>query len=130
MQSRIEHEFTMEQEDLFISLSESLYRFGLIFGVLGLGVTALGITVEITGAYGGGIAGPAIAITGLAAAIGGFLFLRPRAGLDRIASTRGRDITNLVESVESLTSAHRLLRLVLLIFVLARTAALLAAGAS
>ena len=89
---------------------------------------ALGITVAVTGAYGGRIAGPAIVIAGLIAAIGGSFFLRPRSSFDRIARTHGRDITRLMEGLDSLNSAYRLLRLMLVIFVLARAAALAVTG--
>jgi hypothetical protein len=124
-----EHEFTIEDEETFIGLSESLYRFGIMFGVLGLGIVALGITVFVTQSYGGTFAGPVIAAAGLVATVGGFMFLKPRASFDRITTTRGRDITRLMNGVDALISAHGLLRVLLVIFVVARLIGFIAARA-
>lgn len=123
MENRTEHEFSLEHEEVFIGLSESLYRFGIMFGVLGMALIALGIAVFVTGAYGGGLAGPAIGVAGLLAAAGGFMFQRPRASFDRITTSRGRDISRLMDGVEDLFSAQNLLRVLLAVFLVARLAA-------
>jgi hypothetical protein len=124
MDNSTEHEFSLEHDEIFIGLSESLYRFGIMFGVLGLSLVALGVAVFITGAYGGGLAGPLIGIAGVSAAVGGFLFMKPRASFDRITTSRGRDIARLIDGVEDLVSAHNLLRVLLVLFVVARVVGL------
>jgi hypothetical protein len=123
MDNKTEHEFSLEHEEVFIGISESLYRFGIMFGVLGLALIALGVAAFLTGAYGGGLAGPLIGVAGAFAGIGGFLFLRPRASFDRITTSRGRDIARLMDGIEDLDSAHKVLCALLVAFVIARLVA-------
>jgi hypothetical protein len=120
LEPRTEHEFDADANQAFHRLSEGLYRFSIITGVLGLALIGLGIAALRTAGYASAISGPAIIVLGLVAMLGGILFLRPRASLINITRTRGRDVTRLMDAVKFLDSAHGVFRLLIAAFVVAR----------
>ena len=126
-ESRVEHEFDFDQEEVIVGLSESLYRFAIMSGVVGVALVGLGAAVIALKAYGGGLAGPSIVILGLIAVVGALLFVRPRANFDQIVMTRGTDITKLLHGMQSLSSALGTFRWILLVFVLIRAGSFLLA---
>lgn len=120
MQTREQHEFDFDEEQVILGLSESLYRFAIMSGVVGLALVGLGAAVLALGAYGGGMAGSGIIALGLVAAVGSLLFLRPRSIFTDIVSTQGSDITKLTHGLKSLALAHGTLRWILVFIVLIR----------
>ena len=129
-QPRVEHEFDFDEEEIIVGLSESLYRFAIMCGVVGIALVGLGAAVIALGAYGGGLAGPGIVALGLVAAAGALLFIRPRASFDQILMTQGRDITKLIQGMRSLSAALGTFRWILGIFVLIRAGSFLLARMS
>jgi hypothetical protein len=122
MQERIEHEFGYDDSEVLISLSEGLYRFSIMTGVVGLAMVGLGVAAWVTDSYYSSVTAPTFVIMGLVAMFGGTLFLRPKTSLDWISRTRGRDVTKLITALEHLDRAHAVFRVLLVIFVLARLA--------
>ncbi len=120
MQPQQEHEFDFDEEEVIVGLSESLYRFAIMTGVVGLALVGLGAGAIAMGSYGGGLAGPSIVVLGLVAIVGSLLFLRPRGDFDEVLVTRGSDISKLMQGVDALSVAHGTFRLVLVVFVLVR----------
>jgi hypothetical protein len=120
MQQRVEHEFDADANQAFHQLSEGLYRFSIITGVLGLALVGLGIAALRTAGYASEFSGPAIIVLGLVAMLGGMLFLRPRVSFTNITRTRGSDVTKLMDAFRFLNSAHDVFRLLLAAFVVAR----------
>ena len=118
-----QHEFSFDEEEVIIGLSESLYRFAIMTGVVGLALVGLGIAVTSRGAYGNSLAGPSIIVMGVLAMVGALLFTNPRATFDEIITTQGNDITKLMQGLASLSNAHGLFRLVVAGVALARVAA-------
>jgi hypothetical protein len=125
MEQRIEHEFSGEEEMTLASLSAGLWRFSIMLGVVGLALAALGLAAMHMKIYGSTLAGPSLIALGAIAAFGGIVFVRPRVHLDAIQLLRGSDITRLMHALEYLDAAHRVLRLLLLAFVVVRVAAFL-----
>lgn len=125
MQHRAEHEFGFEDNEVFVGLSEGLYRFAVMTGIVGLALTGLGTMATVTGAYGGGLVGPAIIFLGFVALAGALLFMRPRASLIDIATTEGHDVTILLTFLNYLDKAHSRFRIIIAAFLLARLASLL-----
>jgi hypothetical protein len=125
MQQRTEHEFDAYDNQALDELSDELYRFAIMVGVVGLALVGLGIAAIMTGGYHSPLAGPAIIVLGVLAMVGGALFMRPRVTLARITRTRGRDITKLIESLNVLDTAHGVFRALIVAFVVARLAAFL-----
>lgn len=123
MQPGTEHEFSVEDNEKLIGLSEGLYRFSMMIGVVGLALIGLGVAAIVTGGYGTMTAGPSLIILGLVAVLGGGLFLRPRVSLDWITRTDGGDVTKLMDALIFLDKAHGLLRVLLGAFVIAWLAA-------
>ena len=126
MQQRVEHEFSGDDNQIFITLSDGLYRFSIMIGVVGLTLVALGIAAIVTGGYGAPLSGPAIIALGLIAMLGGVMFMRPRVSLDRITYTRGRDVTKLMDAMMYLDRAHGVFQVLLLAFVVVRLISFLA----
>jgi hypothetical protein len=126
-QPRVEHEFDFDEEETIVGLSESLYRFAIMCGVVGIALVGLGAAAIALGAYGGGLAGPGIVALGLVAAAGALLFIRPRANFDQILMTKGGDITKLIQGMQSLSAALGTFRWILGIFVLIRAGSFLLA---
>ena len=126
-QVRVEHEFDFDEEEVIVGLSESLYRFAIMSGVVGIALVGLGGAVMALGAYGGGMAGPSILALGLVAMVGALLFVRPRANFDQILMTQGSDITKLLQGMQSLSGALGTFRWILGIFVLIRAGSFLLA---
>jgi hypothetical protein len=122
MQQRIEHEFDAYDNQALDELSDELYRFAIMVGVVGIALVALGVAAIMTGRYHSVIAGPALLGLGLLAMAGGALFMRPRVTLSRITHTRGRDITKLIEALKVLDTAHGVFRGLILAFLAARLA--------
>ena len=58
MQQRTEHEFDADDNQAFHQLSEGLYRFSIMTGVVGLALIGLGVAAMRTGGYGSTISGP------------------------------------------------------------------------
>lgn len=125
MQQRVEHEFDVDDNQALIGLSEELYRFAIMTGVVGMALIGLGIAAMVTGAYGSTLTGPATIILGLVAMVGGILFMRPRVTLDRITHTRGGDVTKLMDALKYLDAAHGVFRVLIAAFVVARLASFL-----
>lgn len=125
MQQRVEHEFDVDDNQALIGLSEELYRFSIMTGVVGMALVGLGVAAMVTGGYGAPLAGPAIIVLGLVAMAGGMLFMRPRVTLDRITHTRGRDVTKLMDALKFLDTAHGVFRVLIAAFVVARLASFL-----
>jgi hypothetical protein len=126
-ESRTEHEFDFDEEEVIVGLSESLYRFAIMSGVVGVALVGLGSAAIALGAYGGGLAGPSILALGLVAMIGALLFVRPRANFDQIIMTKGSDITKLMHGMQSLATALGTFRWILVVFVLIRAVSFLMA---
>ena len=124
---RTEHEFDFDEEEVIVGLSESLYRFAIMSGVVGVALVGLGAAAVALGAYGGGLAGPSILALGLVAMVGALLFVRPRANFDQIIMTRGSDITKLMHGMQSLATAVGTFRWILVVFVLIRAVSFLMA---
>ncbi len=120
-----EHEFDFDEEEVIVGLSESLYRFAIMSGVVGVALVGLGAAAIALGSYGGGLAGPSIVALGLVAAAGSLLFIRPRGDFDEILMTRGNDITRLMQGLKALSVAHGTFRWVLVIFVVIRVGSFL-----
>jgi hypothetical protein len=120
MQQRVEHEFDFEDNEVFVGLSESLYRFSIMSGVVGMALVALGISAIVLKAYGGGLIGPAIILLGVIAFAGSLLFLRPRTSLVQITATSGRDVSRLLDVLTFLDQAHSMFRIIIVAFVVAR----------
>ena len=120
MQPRVEHEFDGDDNQVFLQLSEGLYRFSIMTGVVGLALIGLGIAAMQTGGYGTSKGGPAIIALGLVAMMGGVLFLRPRVSFANITRTRGSDVTKLMDALKYLDTAHGVFRILIAAFVLAR----------
>ena len=125
MQQRIEHEFDAYENDALVGLSEELYRFAVMIGVVGIALVGLGIAAIVTGGYGSPLAGPAILVLGVLAMVGGVLFMRPRVTLYRITLTRGHDVTKLMDVLKVLDTAHGVFRALVVAFVVARLASFL-----
>lgn len=125
MQQRIEHEFDADDNDALDGLSDELYRFAIMIGVVGVALVGLGVAAMVTGGYQSPLAGPAILVLGVVAMVGGVLFMRPRGTLARITRTRGRDITKLMEVLKVLDTAHGVFRALIVVFVVARLASFL-----
>jgi hypothetical protein len=125
MQQRVEHEFDVDDNQALIGLSEGLYRFAIMTGVVGMALIGLGVAALVTGGYGSSLTGPAIIVLGLVAMAGGILFMRPRVTLDRITHTRGRDVTRLMDALKFLDTAHGVFRVLIAAFVVARLASFL-----
>jgi hypothetical protein len=120
MQQRTEHEFDADDNQAFQQLSEGLYRFSIMTGVVGLALIGLGVAAMRTGGYGSTISGPAIIVLGLVAMAGGILFLRPRVSFTNITRTRGSDVTKLMDALTFLDRAHGVFRVLIAAFVVAR----------
>jgi hypothetical protein len=125
MPPREEHEFDFDEEEVIVGLSESLYRFAIMSGVVGVALVGLGAAAIALGSYGGGLAGPSIVALGLVAAAGSLLFIRPRGDFDEILMTRGSDITKLMQGLKALAVAHGTFRWVLVLFVAIRVGSFL-----
>lgn len=124
MQARVEHEFGHDENQALRNLSEGLYRFSIMTGVVGLALIGLGVAALATSGYGSPITGPTFIALGLVAMVGGGLFLRPRVTLDWITRTRGSDVTKLMDALKFLDTAHGVFRALLLAFVVARLVSL------
>jgi hypothetical protein len=122
MQQRTQHEFNVDDNETLIGLSEGLGRFSMMTGVVGLALAGLGIAALVTGGYGSVMTGPSLIVLGLVAMVGGGLFLRPRGSLTWITSSRGGDVTKLMDALHFLDSAHGVFRVLIAAFVLARLA--------
>jgi hypothetical protein len=120
MQQRVEHEFDVDENQALTALSEELYRFAVMTGVVGLALIGLGIAAIVTGGYGSTVTGPATIVLGVVAMVGGILFMRPRVSFDRITHTRGSDVTKLMDALGFLDRAHGVFRVLILAFVVAR----------
>ena len=118
MQPRTEHEFSVDDNETLVGLSEGLGRFSMMIGVVGLALIGLGIQAMVTGGYGSRMTGPTLIILGLVAMVGGGLFLRPRVTLDWIGRTRGSDVTKLMDALTFLDKAHGVFRILIAAFVL------------
>ena len=123
MQSRTEHEFDADDNQAFLHLSEGLYRFSIMTGVVGLALIGLGVAAMRTGGYESAWAGHAIIALGLVAMVGGVLFLRPRVSLANITRTRGSDVSKLMDALKFLDRAHGVFRVLIAAFVFTRLAA-------
>ena len=122
MQQRIEHEFDAYDNEALDKLSDGVYRFANIIGVVGVTLLGLGIAAMVTGRYLSPLAGPAIIVFGLVALVGGAMFRTPMVGFVRITRSRGSDITKLMSVLKGLDSAHGMFRALIAAFVLARLA--------
>ncbi|TFG86839.1 MAG: hypothetical protein E4H19_04365 [Chromatiales bacterium] len=122
MQQRTQHEFSADDNETLIGLAEGLGRFSMMTGVVGLALAGLGIAALVTGGYGSVMTGPSLIVLGLVAMVGGGLFLRPRGSLTWITSSRGGDVTKLMDALHFLDSAHGVFRVLIAAFVLARLA--------
>lgn len=125
MQPREEHEFDTDQNQALLRLSEELSRFSLATGIVGMALVGLGVAAMATSGYVSPLAGPATIVLGLVAMLGGFLLLRPRASFDWITRSRGGDVTKLIDALRYLDSAHSMLRLLLVLFLVVRFASFL-----
>lgn len=119
-QPRSEHEFDADDNQAFHQLSEGLYRFSIMTGVVGLALIGLGIAAMETAGYGSTMSGPALIVLGLVAMVGGMLFLRPRVSFTNITRTRGSDVTKLMDALKYLDKAHGVFRVLIAAFVVAR----------
>jgi len=122
MQQRIEHEFDAYDNEALDKLSDGVYRFANIIGVVGVTLLGLGIAAMVTGRYLSPLAGPAIIVFGLVAMVGGAMFRTPMVGFTRITHSSGSDITKLMSVLKGLDSAHGMFRALIAAFVLARLA--------
>jgi hypothetical protein len=122
MQQRVEHEFDAYDNEALDKLSDGVYRFANMIGVVGITLLGLGIAAMVTKGYLSPLAGPAIIVFGLVALVGGALFHTPMVGLTRITFSRGSDISKLMDVLKGLDSAHRMFRTLIAAFVLARLA--------
>lgn len=122
MQQRVEHEFDSYDNEALDKLSDGVYRFANMIGVVGITLLGLGVAAMVTGRYLSPLAGPAIIVFGLVAMVGGVLFHTPMVGLSRITRVRGGDITKLMEVLKGLDSAHGMFRALIAAFVVARLA--------
>jgi uncharacterized membrane protein YkgB len=122
MQQRIEHEFDAYDNEALDKLSDGVYRFANIIGVVGVTLLGLGIAAMVTGRYLSPLAGPAIIVFGLVALVGGAMFRTPMVGFTRITRSSGSDITRLMSVLKGLDSAHGMFRALIAAFVLARLA--------
>jgi len=125
MQQRIEHEFDAYDNEALDGLSDGLYRFANMIGVVGIALAGLGVAAIVTGRYPSPLAGPAIIVFGLLALVGGVLFHTPMVTLSRITHSRGSDITKLMEVLKGLDTAHGVFRALIAAFVVARLASFL-----
>jgi hypothetical protein len=117
---RVEHEFAAEDNKTLIKLSEELYRFSVLTGVVGLAMIGLGVAALILGGYRSPLSAPAFIIMGIIAMIGGGLFMRPKVGLEWIPRTWGTDVTRLMDALRYLDRAHALFRILLIALVVVR----------
>jgi hypothetical protein len=122
MQHRIEHEFDAYDNEALEDLSDGLYRFANMIGVVGIALAGLGIAAMVTGRYPSPLAGPAIIVFGLLLMAGGLLFRTPMVTLSRVTHGRGSDITKLMEVLKGLDTAHGVFRALIAAFVVARLA--------
>ena len=120
MQQRVEHEFDVDENLAVTGLSEELYRFAIMTGVVGLALIGLGVAAIVTEGYGSTVTGPATIVLGIVAMVGGIFFMRPRVLFDRIAHTRGSDVTKLMDALRFLDSAHAVFLGLLAAFVVLR----------
>ncbi len=120
---RTEHEFDVDDNEAFNQLSEGLWRFSIITGVVGLALIGLGIAAMRTGGYASTLSGPALIVLGVVAMAGGILFLRPRVSFTNIVRTRGGDVTKLMDALKYLDTAHGVFRVLIAAFVVARVIA-------
>ncbi len=123
MQTSAEHQFDHDQNQAVLRLSEELWRFSVATGVVGMALVGLGIAATITAPSDSMLAGPAIIVLGLVAMFGGMLFLRPRTSFNWIARSSSGNVTRLIDALRYLDSAHTGLRILLVLFLLARLGA-------
>ena len=116
-----EYEFTAEQNLTFERLFLTLRRFAYIFGIWMLLLIIWGVALfldggrpllQIIGVIGTGVLGLVICD----------LFLRPLAGIRRVTTMKGKDITVLMNAFTGLDTAHNSLRIILVVFLLVRAA--------
>ena len=125
MQQRIEHEFDAYDNEALERLSDGLYRFANMTGVVGIALVGLGIAAMVTGRYPSPLAGPAIIVFGVLFMVGGVLLHTPTVTFSRITHSRGSDITKLMEALKGLDTAHGVFRAIIAAFVVARLASFL-----
>ncbi len=114
-----EYEFTTEHNVTFEKLYATLRRFGFIFGIWMLLLITWGVALfldggrpllQIIGVIGTGVLGLVICD----------LFLRPLGSIQRITTTKGKDISVLMHAITGLNTAHNFLRLILIVCLLVR----------
>lgn len=119
-----EYEFTTEQNATFDNLYATLRRFAFILGIWMLLLIVWGVTLVFDGGH------PLLRIigsvgTGVFGLVICDLFLRPLKSLRRITTTKGKDIAALMHALTGLNTAHNFLRLILVVFLLARAVGLI-----
>lgn len=119
-----EYEFSEKQNKIFDALSVSLRQFSIQLGVFAVMLLFLGLVFAIRGnidvtdrftAVAGGLGIMVIGALSLALC---FRLLKPVGEFREITTTRNHDISQLMVGLEKLASAHKLLRVILVLLLI------------
>lgn len=122
------YEFSDMQNKVFIKMSAALRRFAITQGVFAILLLFLGIVFGFRGNAGftdafGAISGSiGISIVGVISLFLCFRLFQPVDEIKSITTTEDQDISRLLNGISNLNQAHKLLRVILGLFLL--TAAL------
>lgn len=119
-----QYEFSESQNRVFLRISDSLRRFATTLGIFAIFLLFVGIIFgfrgdpEFTDSYGAVAGSVGISIVGVIALFLCFRFLQPLYGIRSITNTTEQDISHLLDGIGNLNQAHRLLRIMLLLFLI------------
>ncbi|MEM7118197.1 MAG: hypothetical protein AAF614_37565 [Chloroflexota bacterium] len=111
-----EYEFTKQENVEIGKMTATLRWFAILFGLYAVSFLIWTIARVVMG-EGELIRDIGPAIAGLIAVGVAYLMYQPLDNFKRITTTEGNDISELMTGLKELTRAHKLLRIVLVIFV-------------
>ena len=118
------YEFSEKQNRVFLRMSAALRRFAITLGIFAILLLFVGIVFGFRGdpaftdGYGAVAGSIGMSLVGVISLFLCFRLLQPVDEINSIVSTSEQDVTHLLSGIKNLNQAHRLLRFMLVLFLL------------